>query len=56
VAVPVTGGQPSRRGKRIPSNVVYPHFDAPGGSKRVGRTNHHTQSRRTWDASAPTGS
>ena len=41
--MPVTGGQPSRPGEADPSpNVVYPHFDAPGGSKRIRRTNHHT--------------
>ena len=31
------------RGSGSPlTNVVYPHFDAPGGSKRMYRTNHHT--------------
>ena len=31
------------RGSGSPlTNVVYPHFDAPGGSKRMHRTNHHT--------------
>ena len=31
------------RGSGSPlTNVVYPHFDAPGGSKRMHRINHHT--------------
>ena len=31
------------RGSGSPlTNVVYPHFDAPGGSKRIHRINHHT--------------
>ena len=43
MAVPVTCGQPSAPRKRSPlTNVVYPHFDAPGGSKRMHRINHHT--------------
>ena len=31
------------RGSGSPlTNVVYPHFDAPGGSKRMHRISHHT--------------